>query len=204
MPYPSDYRSEGGDASDNSEGSRDPVIRLLSASRTAMLAYRNPPRLSTLPALVMPEIHVAAVPPREALLICPECGELLAAPAYEAHLRKAHRLVFFRGRHFAHADALGLLLNLVAAPTPDPDAWRVLATLARADHGQRADAFLAATLGGLLARVDGKRRGAAVEALATLLTTESDACLTAALSGESEIAARWLALAVMARLALAL
>jgi hypothetical protein len=144
--------------------------------------------------------QAGAVAPPEVLLVCPECAAPLAAPAYEAHLRQAHRLVFFRGRLLPHDDALALLLNLVAAPTPDAEAWRTLAALARADHNQRADAFLAATLGGLLARVGGKRRGAAVEALASLLTEEGDAPLTAALSANGEIAARWLALALMPRL----
>jgi uncharacterized C2H2 Zn-finger protein len=148
----------------------------------------------------MPESYAVAVPLHEALLVCPECAATLAAPLYEAHLRQAHGLIFFRGRFLSHDDALALLLNLVAAPTPDAEAWRALAVLARADHGPRADAFLASTLGGLLARVGGKRRGAAVEALATLLTEGGDAPLTAALSRESEIAARWLALALMPRL----
>jgi len=102
--------------------------------------------------------QAGAVAPPEVLLVCPECAAPLAAPAYEAHLRQAHRLVFFRGRLLPHDDALALLLNLVAAPTPDAEAWRTLAALARADHNQRADAFLAATLGGLLARVGGADR----------------------------------------------
>ncbi len=147
----------------------------------------------------MPESHAASAPP-EVLLVCPECRGPLAAAAYEAHLREAHQLVFFRGRLLSHADALALLLNLVAAPVPDPDAWRALSALARADHGQRADAFLAAALGGLLARVRGKRRAAAVEELACLLTHEGDAGLIVALSVDGEIAARWLALALMPRM----
>jgi len=147
----------------------------------------------------MPESQSAAAAAPEALLICPECAAPLTALSYEVHLRQTHQLVFFRGRLLAHDAALAFLLNCMAAPAPDLDAWRALAALAQADHGQRADVFLAATLGGLLARVSGKRRSAAVEALANLLTKEGDAPLTAALSGESEIAARWLALALMSR-----
>jgi uncharacterized C2H2 Zn-finger protein len=172
-----------------------------------MLSCSSPSRLPTLPAFVMPDgsyndspHHAGATAAPEVLLVCPQCAAPLTASAYEAHLHQAHRLVFFRGRFLPHDDALAFLLNLVAAPTPDAEAWRALAVLARADHGQRADAFLASTLGGLLARVGGKSRGAAVEAMATLLTEEGDASLTAALSGEGEIAARWLALALMPRL----
>ena len=112
----------------------------------------------------MPESHAVAVAPPEALLLCPKCNAPQAVLAYEAHLHEAHRLIYFRGRLISHDEALALLLNLVAALTPDRDAWPRLARLARVDYGARADAFLAATLGGLFAHVDGKRRAAAVEA----------------------------------------
>ncbi len=147
----------------------------------------------------MPDSHTAAAAPPEALLLCPECNVPLPARAYENHLREAHRRVIYRGRHYSRDDALAFLLNLLAGPAPEPDAWRALATLAAADYCERGDAFLAATLSGLLARVDGVRRGAAVESLANLLAKEGDGRLAAALAAEGEIAGRWLALALAAR-----
>ena len=129
----------------------------------------------------------------EALLVCPECAASLTAAAYESHLRQAHRLYFFRGVRRPYKDALALLLNLVAGPEPDAEAWRVLSAIAREDHGPRAAPFLAAMLGGLLARVG------SVEALADLLAPEGDAALTTALASASDVPARRLALAVLAR-----
>src|ERR1700682_4572305 len=108
--------------------------------------------------------QIAARAPPEALLVCPECAAPLIASAYEAHLRQAHRLYFFRGVRRPYNDALAVLLNLVAGPAPDAEAWRALSTIAREDHGPRAALFLAAALGGLLARLDAEAQAAAVEA----------------------------------------
>ena len=94
----------------------------------------------------------------EALLVCPECAAPLAAGAYEAHLRQAHRLYFFRGVRRPYNDALALLLNLLAGPEPDAEAWLTLSAIARDDHGPRAAPFLAAMLGGLAARAGAVER----------------------------------------------
>ncbi len=141
-----------------------------------------------------------ALPP-EVLLVCPECGTPLAAAVYEAHLRQAHRLHLFRGARRSYTETLALLLNLLAESPPDAEAWRVLATLMRDEHGARALIVLAALLGALLTRVDDARRAAAVDALADLLAAESDgdARLATALAGDGEAAARRLALALVAR-----
>ncbi len=145
-----------------------------------------------------PHLLITADAP-EALLVCPECAAPLAAGAYEAHLRHTHRLYFFRGVRHSYNDVFISLLNLLAGPKPDAEAWRVLSVIVREDHGPRAARFLAATLGGLLARVEGDRRDAAVEALADLLAAEGDARLTAALAADDEVPARRLALALLSR-----
>ncbi len=147
-----------------------------------------------------PQSLIAAAPP-EVLLVCPECGAPLAAAVYEAHLRQAHRLHFFRGIRRTYTETLAQLLNLLAAPSPDDEAWRVLAVLMRDEHGARAPTVLAALLGALLTRVDDASRAAAADRLADLLAAESDsnARLTTALAADGETAARRLALALIAR-----
>jgi uncharacterized C2H2 Zn-finger protein len=145
-----------------------------------------------------PPLAAAAHPP-EVLLVCPECGVPQAARAYEVHLRQAHRLIFFRGGRRPYNDTLALLLNLLAATPPDPEAWQALSALMREENGLRADMVLAALVGALLTRIDADHRGATVDGLADLLTREADARLTAALASDGEVAARQLALAIMAR-----
>ncbi len=144
-----------------------------------------------------PQSLTAPAPPAEVLLVCPECGAPLAAGLYEAHLRQAHHLYFFRGARRTYTATLAHLLNLLAETPPDADAWRVLALLMREEHGARAATVLAALLGALLTRVDDDRRGAAVDALAVLLA--GDPRLTTALAADGEAAARRLALALVAR-----
>jgi hypothetical protein len=139
-----------------------------------------------------------AAPP-QALLLCPECDAAVAAADFETHLRTAHRVYLFRGARRSYNDTLAVLLDLLAAPRPDPGAWRTLAALAREDHGPRADFFLAASLGRALARLDDDRRPAAVGALSLVLAEDGWVALTAALAADDETAARGLALAVMAR-----
>ena len=94
-----------------------------------------------------PQQLVAAAPP-EAPLVCPECGATVAPAAYEGHLRQAHRLHAFRGQHRSYTETLALLLNLLAETPPDAEAWRILQTLMREEHGARAPTVLAALLGG--------------------------------------------------------
>ena len=132
--------------------------------------------------------------------MCPACATPLAAGAYETHLRQAHRRYFFRGVHRPYNDTLAFLLNLLAGPTSDAEAWRALSVIAREDHGPRAELFLASALGGLLSRLEGERRAAAVEALAGLLASERNAGLTTALADNADEAPRRLALALVGRL----
>ena len=81
---------------------------------------------------------LAAALPTEAPFVCPVCGARLAPGGYEVHLRQAHRLYLFRGARATYTETLALLLNLLAADPPDAEAWRVLATLMREEHGPRA------------------------------------------------------------------
>ena len=146
-----------------------------------------------------PQLLAAPAAPPEVLLVCPECGAPLAAAVYEAHLRQAHRLYYFRGARGGYAETVARLLNLLAETTPDADAWRLLAALIREEHGARAPTVLAALLGALMNRVGEERRMAVVDGLADLLAADGDARLTTALAADGEAAARLLALALVAR-----
>jgi hypothetical protein len=121
-------------------------------------------------------------------------------PGLDRHLRHAHRLYAFRGRHRPYNETIGALLGALLSDQPDPEAWRTLSGLALDDHGVRADFFLASLMGNALARLEGERRAAVVIALAEMLARSATPRLAAVLATEEEPAARHLALALMARL----
>src|SRR5689334_13009627 len=82
------------------------------------------------------------------------------------------------------------LLHALLTERTDSATWRALATLARMEHGERADAYLAELLGRALAHFPAER----LEALATALAPAATSRLTATLASSDEPAARHLAL----------
>jgi hypothetical protein len=132
--------------------------------------------------------------------ICPECQRVVPADTLDSHLRTAHRVYQFRGARRSYNETLVVLLNALLGARPDPVAWRTLDAIAREEHGARADFFLAATLGRLLARIAPERRPALVDSLGRLLATHGSAHLAAALASDNEPAARLLALTTVGRM----
>jgi hypothetical protein len=129
---------------------------------------------------------------------CPECGTPVAD--VESHLRLAHQVYEFRGARRSYNDTVAHLLGLLVGGRHDPEAWETLAAMAHEDHGGRADYFLASLLSQSLARLDEKRRAAVAESLGQLLAAAGAVHLAAVLAADAEIAARHLALAVLAQL----
>ena len=165
-------------------------------------SLRNPPTFAMPDGDNLdPRPLAAAAKAAEVLLVCPECGAPQTAPAFESHLRQAHRLHFFRGALRSYNDALTYLLNLLTADPPDAEASRELTGLMREEHGPRADNILAALLGALLTRVDGDLRDAVVARLADLLVARRQPAPDDGPGRPVKRSRRWLALAVMARVA---
>ncbi|HZY84359.1 MAG TPA: hypothetical protein VFE78_05985, partial [Gemmataceae bacterium] len=133
--------------------------------------------------------------------ICPECQAVVPADALESHLRTVHRIYEFRGVRRTYNETLAVLLNALIGARPDPVAWRTLDAIAREEHGARADFFLAATLGRLLARIAPERRPTLVDSLSRLLAAHGTAHLAAALASDNEPAARLLSLSTVGRMA---
>jgi hypothetical protein len=131
---------------------------------------------------------------------CPECGAEVAPAGLEAHLRQAHRPDPFRGAGRTPSATVAALLAALAAPHPDPKAWRTLSDIALQEQGAHAGPFLAELLGQALGRLGGATRATAVEALAPVLAAGANPSLVAALASDGEPAARHLALAVLGRL----
>src|SRR6266852_3579177 len=98
--------------------------------------------------------------------VCPECGEQLAG-GLETHLRHKHQIYQFRGQRRSFNDTVVALLYAVCAPPADREAWQMLEAIAREQHGNRADHFLAAAVTAKLNRVEAERRGPALTAAAT-------------------------------------
>ncbi len=144
---------------------------------------------------------VTEVEPAPAPAICPECGAVVTGDGLESHLRTAHRVYEYRGERRPYAETLAVLVNALIGERPDPAAWRTLAAIAREEQGGRADFFLAATVGRLLARITPERRPAVADSLGRLLATHGSAHLAAALASDNELVARLLALSVVAHMA---
>ena len=141
----------------------------------------------------------AAAAATEATAVCPECRRPLPARLLEAHLRQAHRVYTFRGARRPYTETLAALLDALAAPAPDAEAWAMLKAVADEEQKERAAFFLTTLLGQRLSRVEPERRAAVVDALARLLVAQGvTPVLTAMLASDAESAARHLALAVMA------
>jgi multisubunit Na+/H+ antiporter MnhG subunit len=134
----------------------------------------------------------------EPAFLCPECHA--PAASIETHLRQVHRIYQFRGTRRSIQETIGLLLSLVLGDRPDPEAWDTLAAIAREDHRDRPDAYLAGLLVPALARIEDNRRAAAIGGLAQTLAAAGAARLAALLASDSEDAARRLALAVLTQL----
>ena len=98
---------------------------------------------------------------------CSECGAVLAPEQLDAHLRDQHQLYRFRG----NLAAAGAMLPAVVAALArgEIDAYPLLELLARDQHGRRAGAFLATSLGAAIASADGPQRAALCDALAGVL-----------------------------------
>jgi hypothetical protein len=134
----------------------------------------------------------------EVRFLCPECQ----APAadLEAHLRQAHHIYLFRGSQRSFQETLALLLGLVLAPRPDPEAWDTLATIAREEHGARAEFFLASLLGQSLGRLNAERRAQAIAGLGPAIAKTGAARLIAVLASDAELPSQHLALTALAHL----
>jgi hypothetical protein len=129
---------------------------------------------------------------------CPECGAAVSGLA--AHLRQAHHVFEFRGTRRSYNDTVAYLLSLLLAGRHDPEAWDTLDAMAREEHGERADHFLATLLAQALARLDDDKRVPVAESIGQLLAAAGAVRLTAVLASDAEPVARHLALAVLAHL----
>jgi hypothetical protein len=147
----------------------------------------------------LPTASVRSRPP-EALLVCPQCNAGVPAGALESHLRQTHQVYQFRGVRRPFHETMAVLLEALTSSRPDPRAWDLLSTIAREEHGERGDVFLAALLGQLISRLDAARRGPLAASLGELIGRSGNAGLALALAAEDEQAARHLALSVLAHL----
>src|SRR5262245_27272883 len=93
-------------------------------------------------------------------LSCPVCGDRVSSGQIETHLRQRHQIYQFRGERRSPNDTINHLLSLILR-APDREAWQVLQSIAREQHGNSADRFLSASICAALARVDGSKRDAA-------------------------------------------
>src|SRR5438477_6747945 len=146
---------------------------------------RQPARAANPLRYTVTEVEPAAAP-----AVCPECQAVVPGDGLESHLRTAHRVYEFRGERRSYAETLAVLVNALLGANPDPAAWRTLEAIAREEQGARADFFLAATLGRLLARITPERRPAVADTLGRLLAAHGTAHLAAALASDNEPAAR--------------
>jgi hypothetical protein len=149
------------------------------------------------PAPVSPKRGAGSSEP-EIRFLCPECQ----APAadLEAHLRQAHHIYAFRGTKRSYQETVSLLLQLVLAPRPDPEAWDTLSAIAHEEHGARAEFYLASLLGQSLGRLSPERRTHAVAGLGQAIARSGAARLIAVLASDAELPSQHLALAALAHL----
>lgn len=136
--------------------------------------------------------------PDEPALLCPECS----APVehLEAHLRQAHKIYELRGARRSYDATVAVLLSSLLSSRHDPEAWDVLASLAREDHGDRAERFLASLLGGALGRLPQERRASAAESLGQVIAGAGAVQLIAVLAADAESLCRQVALCALASL----
>jgi hypothetical protein len=97
----------------------------------------------------------------------------------------------------------GLLQALLTERT-DTATWRALATLARMEQGDGADAYLAGLLGRALPLFPPEGRDAVLDAMGAVIAPAATSRLTATLASSDEPTARHLALIVLGRLPLPL
>jgi hypothetical protein len=138
----------------------------------------------------------AAVP--DVLIVCPECREAFAVGTFDAHLRRAHRIYLFRGMRRSREDTIAAQLAQLVCPNPSADAWRALSELAQDEHGPRAVAFLTETLSRALAGVNAELGSSITDPLGRLLAAGAPMPLVAGLATDDELAARELALRILA------
>jgi hypothetical protein len=150
------------------------------------------------PASARPLPGGPAASAEEAPWLCPECQAPCAS--IELHLRQAHRIYQFRGTRRSLNDTLGVLLTLLLQARPDPEAWDVLAGIARDDHKERGDFYLASLLGEGLERLEPPKRAAAEAGLGQTLAASRAVRLIAVLASDDADASRRVALAALARL----
>jgi hypothetical protein len=125
-------------------------------------------------------------PPPQA---CPECGAPLGAEPLETHLRQRHRIYQFRGQRRSFNDTIATLLRAVCSPPADREAWLMLESIAREQHGPRADNFLATAVTATLERIEPERRGPALTAAAAaMLAGRNGAGLLLTLAGGTGLA----------------
>src|SRR5258708_313273 len=105
----------------------------------------------------------------------------------------------FRGVRRSYNDTLAGLLDALAAPKPDPDTGTSRKAIADQEQRDRHEYFLTTLLGRRRGRVEPGRGGRVVDARGNLLAGQPvSPWLTATLATDAEIAARHLALTVMA------
>jgi hypothetical protein len=132
---------------------------------------------------------------------CPECGAVLPPDQFDAHLRGEHRLYRFRGTLAPVGATLTSVIAALARSDPDPNACALLEVIAHEEHGRRAGAFAASSLGAVAGSVEGSRRAAVCDALARIIAARPNAQATAwYLAVEPAVAAQQLALALAVRL----
>jgi hypothetical protein len=130
-------------------------------------------------------------------IACPECSVAIPQDQVESHLRRVHRIYQFRVVRRPLEDTIATLFAAVCSPKPDHEAWDALESLARDEHGSRADAFLAAGVKQALRSIDDEKQMAALHAAAEVIAGSSSASgLTFALATSNEPASRQLALTI--------
>jgi hypothetical protein len=132
-------------------------------------------------------------------MVCPVCGERLAANQVETHLRQRHQIFQFRGERRSPSDTLTHLLSLICKSPPDREAWNTLYAIVREQHGSGADRFLAASLAAVLARVPPERRESTISTIASSMFGGDITSLVGALAGDADPLAQQFALSLALR-----
>ncbi|MCC6420183.1 MAG: hypothetical protein IT429_18260 [Gemmataceae bacterium] len=140
-------------------------------------------------------------------VVCSECGQAVPQADHDAHLRGVHRIHEFRGVRRSLEETVAVLLDALASASPDYEAWAALERATRDEHGDRADALLAAWLvqkvSGTAATERGQVAGAMAEAIARDGSASRLVPALAATGGTQalQVSAILLALEVVARAA---
>src|SRR5262249_18752621 len=72
--------------------------------------------------------------------LCPECAVAISQDELEDHLRRVHHIYQFRGIRRPLGETSATLFAAVCNSKPDPEAWQAIESLARDEHGAKADA----------------------------------------------------------------